>query len=172
MTPAAAAITAATAPVSAAPAAITAIAARATASSAAAARLVVHLGFFSRPAFEHCLAGQADLAVLVDVGHHHGDFIAHGDHVFHRFTRSVSSWEMCTMPSMLGRISTNAPKSVMRTTLPVKCGRARTSISFRDLLTGRAASAFGGGNEHRTVVGDVDAGAGLFLMARMFAAGR
>jgi hypothetical protein len=38
---------------------------------------------FGGPAFEHGLAGEPDLALWVDVGHHDGDLIAHIDNILH-----------------------------------------------------------------------------------------
>jgi len=82
-------------------------------------RAVVRQCFFRRPAFQHSLAGKAYFPVFVDCSDHHCEFITHMREIFHLFTRSLSSCEMCTMPSMPGRISTKAPKSAVRTTLPV-----------------------------------------------------
>ena len=44
---------------------------------------IVELGFFQRPAFQQRLAREPDLALAVDIGDHHGDFIAFFDHISH-----------------------------------------------------------------------------------------
>src|SRR5690349_11003652 len=74
--------------VPAAPATISArsptpVATGASAAVAAALLAVALLGFLQRPAFEHGLARETDLAGRVDAGHHNGDLVAHVDHVFH-----------------------------------------------------------------------------------------
>src|SRR5690606_32913036 len=56
----------------------------ATGSSApASARTVLLARFFGGPAFQHGLTREANLPLRVNVGHHHGDLLAHADHVLH-----------------------------------------------------------------------------------------
>src|SRR5690606_4238383 len=60
--------------------------ASATAAGAPAAarfRTVLLAGFLSGPAFQHSLATEADLAIRLDVGDHHRDFVAHLGYVLH-----------------------------------------------------------------------------------------
>ncbi len=57
----------------------------AAARARAAALLIALARFFRGPAFQDGLAGKADLADIIDIGDHHGDFIAHLDHIFHLF---------------------------------------------------------------------------------------
>src|SRR5258706_4212881 len=39
--------------------------------------------FCGCPAFEHGLTGESDLALRVNVSHHHGDLVTHAHHIFH-----------------------------------------------------------------------------------------
>src|SRR5689334_15454161 len=69
-------------PIAAASAVTTSVATPATGPAAAGFALVFLARLFSGPAFEHSLAREPDLALRIDIGHHHGDLIAHVYHVF------------------------------------------------------------------------------------------
>jgi hypothetical protein len=55
----------------------------------AAAALVLLAGFLHRPAFEHSLTRETDLALRVNIRHHHGQFVAERANILdgvHAFT--------------------------------------------------------------------------------------
>ncbi len=127
--------------------------------------VVLH-GFFGRPAFQHGLAGEADLAALVDVGDHHGDLIAQlSTNLRPCSTRSESSWEMCTMPSMFGQ---DLDKSAEIGDADDLAGVDAPDLGgfgegFDALARGGFVLAVDGGDEDSAVVVDIDLGAGFFL---------
>jgi hypothetical protein len=62
--------------------------------TATPARTVLLARFFSRPAFEHSLTRQADLALRVNVCDHHGQFIAEHSHIFNFIHALAGKLEM------------------------------------------------------------------------------
>jgi hypothetical protein len=75
-----------------------------------------------RRAPEHARGGlrsQADLAVAIDAEDLHLDLVALLEDVLDALDAMWASSEMCSRPSMFGRISTKAPKSTMRLTVPL-----------------------------------------------------
>ena len=68
---------------------------------------------------EHALARQVDAPLVVDLGDAHDDFVADLHLVLDAVHAMGASCEMCTSPSLPGRICTNAPKFMIRFTMPV-----------------------------------------------------
>ncbi len=122
-------------------------------------------GFLGGPAFQDCLAGEANLAALVDVGDHHGQLIAQGAdilHLVHPLGIELADVHHAIQPGQdldegaeIGHAGDLAGIDAP--------DLGRFGEGFDALARGGFILAVDGGDEDGAVVVDIDLGVGLFL---------
>ena len=142
--------------------------------STAALPGVAFLGFFDRPAFEHGLAGEADLAHRVDAGHHDGNLVADLADIFDFFDPFAVELGDVHHAIRAGQdLHEGAEIGDADNLAGVDATQLRGfGDGFDALACHLRAFAIGGGNVDGAIFFDVDLGAGLFLQgADILAAG-